>query len=497
MFLFIKRAHYAIWLLIVFTTHSFAVDKSSITNHNTVTSSFISSNNDHHWFEQFKKNATDKQLYHFLYNMPKGGDLHHHSSGSNLPKWWYELALNQEKNGGYTYFTRTHLNICNGYGKNEFGMNAQTLTFHTISGSSYNKLNECEKNNYTALNKLNKAEIEAWKKSIWLDKPHEGRDEFFQTHWQRLNELTENPFIAAEMLVKNMEYFGKEGLLYIEAQLNATQKYKVDGSLYTQEEALNIYIARLSQPDAIKTGVTVRLQFALLRFLPNAEQALASMYDFVDKHRNIYVGINMVGREDNPKGHPLRFLPTLQKLRSQYPAINLAIHAGESEAPNFNIRDTLLLGAKRIGHGINLLSDPQTLLLMRNNDYLIEINLISNLKLGYVADLNQHPFPEFLRLGIPVALSTDDRGMWHSNMTNEFFVAVKYFNLSWSEITSLSKNSLSFSFLDSKTKKNLLKTLDNNISEFEKNYKRTGEKSLKKRPIFNEFILSHYPAVAR
>ncbi|XPF94341.1 adenosine deaminase family protein [Colwellia sp. RE-S-Sl-9] len=496
MFLFIKRIHYIIGLLVIFATHSFAVDKNNITANKTVTSSFISSNNDHLWFEQFKKNATDKQLYHFLYNMPKGGDLHHHSSGSHLPKWWYELALNKEKNGGYTYFTRTHLNICNGYGKNEFGMETQTLMFRTISGSSYNKLNECEKNNYTALNKLNNSEIESWKKSIWLDKPHEGRDEFFQTHWQRLNELTANPFIAAEMLVKNMESFGKEGLLYIEAQLNATQKYKVDGSPYTQEEALNIYIARLSQPDAIKTGVTVRLQYALLRFLPNAEQALTSMYDFVDKHRNIYVGINMVGREDNPKGHPLRFLPTLKKLRSKYPAINLAIHAGESEAPNFNIRDTLLLGAKRIGHGINLLSDPQTLLLMRNNDYLIEINLISNLKLGYVADLNQHPFPEFLRLGIPVALSTDDRGMWHSNMTDEFFIGVKYFNLSWSEITSLSKNSLSFSFLDAKTKKKLLKKLDNNILEFEKNYKHKGEKSLKKRPVFNEFILSHSPTVA-
>ncbi len=31
----------------------------------------------------------------------------------------------------------------------------------------------------------------------------------------------------------------------------------------------------------------------------------------------------------------------------------------------------------RIGHGINLLSDPDTLLLLRNNRFLVEINLIS------------------------------------------------------------------------------------------------------------------------
>ena len=487
---------YVLLLLMLFFTHSFADNQISKEVKNTTQKHKVNLTDNHVWFEQFKTTATDKQLYHFLYNMPKGGDLHHHSSGSNLPTWWYELALNKKKNGGYTYFTRTKTTLCNGYGQNEFGFSPQSLTFHTISQSNYNKLNTCEQDKYTALRNLNDTEIEAWKNSIWLDKPHEGRDEFFETHWQRLNDLTANPYIAAEMLVKNMKAFGKEGLLYLEAQLNPNQKTKVDGSSYTQEEVLKIVTDRLSQPDAIYTGVTVRLQYALLRFLPNAEQALTSMYKFVSQHPDIYVGVNMVGREDNPKGHPLRFLPTLRELRKHYPAVNLSIHAGESEAPNFNIRDSLLLGAKRIGHGVNLLDDPQTLLLMRHSQYLIEVNLISNLKLGYISDLKDHPFPEFMRLGIPIALSTDDRGMWHSNMTDEFFVAVKHFNLSWAEVTKLSKNSLSFGFLDKNTKQELLTKFDKKITIFEHNFKNMGEKSLNTLPKFNQFILTHYPTVA-
>ena len=59
--------------------------------------------NDTHWFENFKKNASDKQLYQFLYNMPKGADLHHHASGTGFPRWWYELATNSKLNGGYSY----------------------------------------------------------------------------------------------------------------------------------------------------------------------------------------------------------------------------------------------------------------------------------------------------------------------------------------------------------------------------------------------------------
>jgi len=58
------------------------------------------------------------------------------------------------------------------------------------------------------------------------------------------------------------------------------------------------------------------------------------------------------------------------------------------------------LGADRIGHGVNLLGDPQTLLLMRHNHYLIEINLISNLLLEYIDDFKEHPFPEYLRTGL-------------------------------------------------------------------------------------------------
>ena len=69
--------------------------------------------------------------------------------------------------------------------------------------------------------------------------------------------------------------------------------------------------------------------------------------------------------------------------------------------------------------------------------------------------------------GIPVALSTDDRGMWDSTMTDEFFVAVKEFNLSWAEIKRLSENSLKYAFLDEASKAGLLDTYRTNIREFE------------------------------
>lgn len=201
----------------------------------------------------------------------------------------------------------------------------------------------------------------------------------------------------------------------------------------------------------------------------------------------------MAGREDNDKGHPGRFLPVLRKLRQRYPHIPISLHAGEVDEPSYHVRDTLLLGADIIGHGLNLITDPQTMLLMRHNRYLVETNLISNFLLEYVDDYSQHPFPEYLRTGIPVALSTDDRGMWDSTLTDDFFVAVKEYNLSWDEIKQLSLNSLSYSFVEQTVKDQLSQDFEKKILAFEQVYSNEADPSAIKIDVKpRSFICRHY-----
>jgi adenosine deaminase CECR1 len=329
--------------------------------------------------------------------------------------------------------------------------------------------------------------------SIRLDKPHEGRNELFGTHWQRLNDMAANPFIIAEMIVKNMQSFAAEGVTYLETIETARFYRRADGSFFEADEVADIFRRRLQQPDARATGVTVRMQDFILRFLPSAESDLETSYRFVARNRDLYVAVNMVGREDNDKGYPLRFLPTMRELRQQVPGVNLSIHAGEVDEPNRHVRDTLLLGAQRIGHGVNLIDDPDTMLLMRHGQVLVEINLISNLLLGYVNDFSEHPFPEYLRTGIPVALSTDDRGMWDSNLTDEFYVAVKEFNLSWQEILSLGENSLQHAFVEDAIKQTLLENYRKRISAFSKRFKSKGIHGLDNVQAKNySFTCKHY-----
>jgi adenosine deaminase CECR1 len=443
------------------------------------------------WFDDLKASGNAEDLYRVLYYMPKGGDLHNHLSGAGFPEWWYNAALAQ-KERGYEYYTKVRIENCRGYGGNEFGFMPYYLMFRNIQASQYEQLSDCEKSEYKRLEDLTEKEKAAWIDSIRLDKPHEGREEFFQTHWQRLFALDKNPWIQAEILYQNMKSFGEEGVAYLEIQVGVSGFRRPDGSVIPPRESADILRQRLRQKDAIDTGVTVRFQISILRFSPDAEESLRAVYKFVHDNNDVFVAVNMVGREDNDKGYPMRFLPTMRDLRRQYSGVNLSIHAGEVDEPNLHVRDTLLLGAERIGHGLNLITDDDTMRLMRHGPYLLEVNLISNLLLEYVTDYSQHPFPEYLRTGIPVALSTDDRGMWGSTMTDEFYVAVTEFNLSWDEIKLLSRNSLSHAFVAPELKQQLLAKYDAEISRFERQMRRSGIANLGPMPETRAFICKGY-----
>ena len=444
------------------------------------------------WFEEVKKTATPQQLYTFLYALPKGGDLHNHLTGAVRSEWMWEAALAQAQHG-YRYYTKVKIANCIDYGSDEFGPGRYLMLFRNLKAASYEKLDACQKSEYKRLEDLDAREKTAWLNSIRLDAKYEGRAEFFEAHWSRIGELLHSPYLIGDILYKNMEAFGKEGVVYLETQNPLDGYFKPDNSPVPPSEVADILRQRLATKESLATGVTVRFQNALLRFTPDAERVLRHLYEVNDQNRDLYVGVNMVGREDNDKGYPLRFMPVLRELRHKYPDINLSIHAGEVDEPNFHIRDTLLLGAKRIGHGVNLITDPDTMIRMQHGPYMVEINLVSNLLLEYVQSYSQHPFPEYLRTGIPVALSTDDRGMWDSNMTDEFFVAVREFNLSWEEIVQLGRNSLLYSFVDAPTKQRLLDAYDKRVQAFAEQFKRKGWAGLKDvKPTSYSFTCRQY-----
>jgi len=410
-------------------------------------------------FEAIKHTASPAELYTFLYALPKGGDLHHHGGGSNRAEWIYAACTDPARNGGDTFYTRVRTGPA--------GNSPAPILFHTIRQHTYELLAPAARADYVRLDGLTPEQRAGWQSSLELDRPGEGRQEFFGVLWPRKGDIERNPQVALELLAADVCALGAEHVRYVEAQFSADGFVDNAGNAIPAEEGVRRIRARLAQPDVAASGLTVRFQRSNLRYVPDAEARLATAWDFVAAHPDLWVGLNLAGLEETPGGDPSRFLATLRELRRTRPPLPLSLHAGEMDGRDTHVRDTLLLGASRIGHGVNLIKDPDTLLLLQQSRrVLVEINLISNRLLGYTPDLACHPFPEYLRTGVPVCLNTDDRGVWDSNLTDEYYTAVTAFNLTWDELVRLGRDSLAYSFAPPELKAKLLADYEREVAGF-------------------------------
>lgn len=206
--------------------------------------------------------------------------------------------------------------------------------------------------------------------------------------------------------------------------------------------------------------VQIRMIHQVIRSFPpavvNAQIILgwAVMEDFDN-----WVGLNLVAPEDGfvALRDYSRHMQMIDHLyRTQGPQ-NVTLHAGElvmglvmPKELRFHIRDAIAVGhAKRIGHGIDIAYEDdsaETLARMRDEGIMVEINLTSNhVILG--VDGDQHPLSLYRRAGVPWALSTDDEGVSRLDLTHEYMRGVTDQGLTYRDLKSSSRNSLTYSFL--------------------------------------------------
>ena len=86
----------------------------------------------------------------------------------------------------------------------------------------------------------------------------------------------------------------------------------------------------------------------------------------------------------------------------------------------------------------------------------------------------------------------DDRGMWDSTMTDEFYVAATAFRLSWEEIKTLSRNSLEYAFVADEVKERLLQQYNERIARFERQVQKRGVAKLGPMPQTRGFVCNRY-----
>ena len=162
------------------------------------------------------------------------------------------------------------------------------------------------------------------------------------------------------------------------------------------------------------------------------------------------VGIGLAGEESYPI-EP--FAAVLAE--AQESGLHLVHHAGENGGPQ-SIREALTLGrAERLGHGIRVLDDPDLLAEVRDRGVPLEVCPSSNVALGIVPSLGQHPLPRLREAGLVVTLSTDIPSVLGITLSEEYARVRDTFGYDDSSLAGLALASVEASFAPEPAKQRL------------------------------------------
>ena len=98
-------------------------------------------------------------------------------------------------------------------------------------------------------------------------------------------------------------------------------------------------------------------------------------------------------------------------------------HAGETGGPE-NVRTAVEeLGADRIGHGIRSVEDAALMGMLAERQIMCEVSMTSNVALGVVTSIAEHPVTQLMAAGVPVSINTDDPAYFRTDLTAELELA--------------------------------------------------------------------------
>jgi adenosine deaminase len=425
--------------------------------------------------EYFENIRNDKQkLVEFFSDMPKGGDLHNHLSGSVTTEDLIRIARD-----------------------NNFCIDKSMK----LNGTTPN----CPSGTFPIYGVTSEDILKSWSMYEFVSSPSKsGHDHFFEI-FSKFGALSEYP---SSMLGYWMITAEKQKMLYMETMLNdgyssnkvtsLADKIKIhDVNPNAFELLYDILKTDIEQIASVssdnissldkqsrefckeKSNFECDVEFTYIFQIHRTKEihdvfVQAAMYFEIASQSNQVVGINIVSAEDNKTSmndYDLH-MKIINFLHEKYgDRVNISLHAGELSTAltgsNTTVKITVPLmekethillaldtGAARIGHGVDspyeINTYPELYSQMQNNLIAIEVPLTSN-KVILQVEGKAHPIVEYMKNNVPVVLSTDDPGILRTNMTNEYVIAAStYPEFSYADFKKINRNALEFSFLPGK-----------------------------------------------
>lgn len=115
-------------------------------------------------------------------------------------------------------------------------------------------------------------------------------------------------------------------------------------------------------------------------------------------------------------------------------------HAGEFAGPEFVWQVVEELGVRRIQHGVRSVESPRLVRHLRDIGAVLDVCPISNVKLGVVEHMRDHPIRELFDAGVTCTLSTDDPISFGNTLGQEYAALFNERGFSYAELGELAAN---------------------------------------------------------
>jgi hypothetical protein len=442
------------------------------------------------YFEKIRNNPP--MLTAFMTAMPKGGDLHHHFSGSMYGETYWEIL---DKNNGWMNPVDIAVDIPG--------------TLHNSPWERFETLRSRKD-----LDSLKQAFLHKTSIKDYTSLAEPGDQHFFATFGYY-------SAVATYGMIQGLQEFKRraisENVSYIETIVGApdtllnlekgpiwestlagaalSDSTAVSDTLNMVFNALSSSVSgiainfckkqrRLHQQAAIDdSSFTLRYQLSASRSAaPLAVyRRLLIAFQAASLDTEMIVGVNLVSPEDGAvsmRDYTLHML-MIAHLHQKFKNIRYSLHAGElttgmvrPELLRYHIQQAVTIaGASRIGHGVDIAHEAQAIQLlhyMRIHKIAVEINLGSNEFILQVKN-EQHPVMMYYTHKVPIVISTDDAAVLRTDLTQQYILlASRYPSLSYTEIKAIARNSITYSFMTTVLKEQKLQQLDKAFEQFER-----------------------------
>lgn len=240
----------------------------------------------------------------------------------------------------------------------------------------------------------------------------------------------------ARLMCQMAKEAAEEGVVWLEPSMSLRGALVQQFGLSSREALLQLVLESARQAEA-ETGVGIGLLLTANRTRP-PEDALELAHLAAR-----YAGRGVVGfglADDEVRGPADGFTEAFAIARAA--SLISAPHAGELAGAH-SVRAALdHLGAQRVQHGVRAIEDPPLVARLADEQICLDVCPTSNVQLGVVPSINEHPLPALVAAGVPVSLNADCPAVFGCGALDEYELARRELGMDDATLASIAEASI-------------------------------------------------------